>query len=182
MAKRDLPTPDYLRQCLDYDPETGALMWKARPADMFEHETAWKRWNGRHAGTEAFTTNRNGYRVGVVNWCCIYAHRAIWAMVYGYWPDIIDHINGDRSGNWLANLREVDSAGNMKNVAVRSDNTSGVTGVYRNCPRYKLPWAAEIYENGRKLKIGNFSTIEEAAAARRKAEAIYGYHENHGCR
>ncbi|EHB7575351.1 HNH endonuclease, partial [Escherichia coli] len=35
----------------------------------------------------------------------LYVHRIAWLMVYNDWPtDVIDHINGDRSDNRIANL------------------------------------------------------------------------------
>ncbi|MBD9528974.1 HNH endonuclease signature motif containing protein [Paracoccus sp. PAR01] len=182
MAKKPLPDAEYLRQCMDYDAQSGRMTWRHRPIEHFGgSDRYWRSWNKRHEGAEALcTTRHDGYRFGVVKYCRIYAHRAAWVLSHGVWPDLIDHINGDPSDNRLCNLRSVQHSENSKNVAKRSDNTSGVVGVYRNCPRYCLPWSAEIYANGRKMKIGNFATIEEAAAARKAAETEYGYSLRHG--
>lgn len=181
MAKKPLPTPDELRQLLDYDPDTGSLRWRPRPLTSFPDERSGKIWNTRFSGKLAAHMRADGYCRAVVNYNGIYVHRIAWAIVYGTWPDgEVDHINGDPSDNRIANLRLVDSSGNSKNSAKRSDNTSGVVGVYKNSARYTLPWSAEIYVNKKKRKLGNFATIEEAAAARREAERDHGYHENHG--
>lgn len=54
---------------------------------------------------------------------------------------------------------------------LRSDNTSGVRGVYRTASGR---WRADIYFGGRKKTIGTFDTLEEAAQARQDALDRYG--------
>nr|WP_175479900.1 HNH endonuclease signature motif containing protein [Paracoccus homiensis] len=108
------------------------------------------------------------------------AHRVAWAVIHGRWPNgEIDHINGDRSDNRLANLREVTKRENHRNMAIRSDNTSGVTGVY--WAREKGKWAAYIKAD-KMVALGRYDTFAEAVAARRAAEKVLGYHPNHGRR
>lgn len=51
---------------------------------------------------------------------------------------------------------------------LRSTNTSGVTGVYWRKDKQK--WAAEIIFRKKRYRLGYFETLEEAAAARKKAE------------
>ena len=41
-------------------------------------------------------------------------------------------------------------------------------------------YAANITVNYRSIFLGNYDTLEEAAAARLEAEKLYGFHENHG--
>lgn len=45
MAKHPIPTPEILRQLLDYRPETGKLFWREREGNA--------RWNTGYAGKEA---------------------------------------------------------------------------------------------------------------------------------
>jgi hypothetical protein len=106
------------------------------------------------------------------------AHRLIWLMSYGVAPEFIDHINGVRDDNRLENLRSVSWEENTKNAKRRADNVSGVTGVSFYSP--KGTWRARINYKGRTVLLGYFKTPAEAVAARRAAEKIYGYHENHG--
>ena len=123
MAKRSLPCPTVARLLLRYEPETGQLFWKARPRAFGPAGAA-------KAGAAAFDCPTvYGYLQGGICGGVVVAHRVIWAIVHGLWPNQIDHINGDRADNRLANLREVDDAENRKNTALRADNKSGHHGV-----------------------------------------------------
>jgi hypothetical protein len=62
-----IPTPEMLRKLLDYDPDTGLLVWKHRTADMHPNDQGRRLFNKRWAGTLAFTSNNNyGYKRGKV--------------------------------------------------------------------------------------------------------------------
>jgi hypothetical protein len=93
------------------------------------------------------------------------AHRLAWLYVHDVWPDDqIDHINGCRDDNRIANLREVTNAQNMQNLhRPHSRNTSGYLGVH--FVRERNRWGAQIRDNGRKRNLGHFATAEEASAA-----------------
>lgn len=185
MAKHEIPSPEELRNILRYEPETGKLFWLERAPSLFDnagrsaaHKAA--NWNSRYAGQEAFTArNRNGYLAGAVRDRMYPAHRVIWALYYGKWPDgQIDYINHDRADNRIANLRDIPQAENKKNQRRRIDNTSGITGVSR--VRQSGKWRASIQVSGKMMSLGVFDTVELAVNARRRAERAYGFHENHG--
>lgn len=186
MAKRQLPAPEMVRQLLAYEPDTGKLYWRERPVSRFEargrypREHGAKVWNARWAGREAFTaTAKEGYKVGAIDFCTMRAHRVIWALVHGAWPpEQVDHINGDRSDNRLANLRLVSDQQNKMNAKRRADNPSGVTGVYW-WPQSRK-WRVQIRARGSRRHVGMFDTFEQAVAARKLAEVEMGFHENHG--
>lgn len=170
MAKRDFPTPELLRQLLDYEPVTGRLIWKPRPLEMFATKRAFLTWNKRFAGNEGFTAKDrlHGYRVGNVNYKLCMAHRVIWAIVHGEYPDSdVDHINGNRSDNRIVNLRAATRSQNNCNSGLRSDNTSGYRGVSFQAQYGK--WEARIHADKKKHRLGYFDTAEEAAEAYRKA-------------
>ena len=137
-------------------------------------------WNHKYAGNEAFACDDgSGYNVGQIFNKQYKAHRTIWAMHYGTWPDReIDHINQDRSDNRISNLRIVTSQENNRNRSMTPNNTSGHVGVYWDKNREK--WAAQIMVSGKNKFIGYFTDIEDAAAARTDANAKYGFHINHG--
>ena len=171
------------RDLLRYDPETGHLFWRERPAYLFEGK---KRpasvlqaiWNTRYAGTKAGCMDGEGY-IGVKLFDRHQlAHRLAWAIHYGVWPDQIDHINHDRTDNRLVNLRNVSVSENNRNVRLPSRNASGVVGV--GWDSRQGGWSAIITFEKRKIRLGLFATIAEAATARKAAERQYGFHPNHG--
>ena len=92
----------------------------------------------------------------------------------------IDHENGDRSDNRIANLRDVPPSENMRNVKRHITNTSGHVGVFWYKPRNK--WVARITVNYTLHHLGYFTDIADAIAARKAAEIFYGFHKNHGRR
>ena len=90
----------------------------------------------------------------------------------------IDHIGGQRDRNNFSNLRLVDNQGNAMNQRKRSNNKSGITGVYWHS-RDEI-WEAKIGVNGKLKNLGSFDDKFEAICARKSAEKRIGYHENHG--
>lgn len=184
MASKAHPTPEELRQLLRYEPETGKLFWKQRDVSLFEDRgngaaANAASWNARYAGAEALTAlNAAGYRHGAVFGCKLRAHRVAWALVHGQWPQgEIDHINGITDDNRLENLREVTGQENQRNSKRPANNTSGVVGVSWYEPARK--WVARIRVIKR-IHLGYFDDFNEAVAARKAAEAAYGFHQNHG--
>ena len=66
------------------------------------------------------------------NLCNISAHRFVWMLNNGSWPQLtIDHINGNRLDNRIENLREVTPSENTRNklLAWVPNKDSGVTSV-----------------------------------------------------
>ena len=179
MAKRILPTPEQLREILRYEPETGKLYWKARPVGMFSDgntsaEANCKSWNTKWSGKEAFTAiNDSGYRCGRVFDRMYRAHRVIWAVHYGEWPEgQIDHIDNDRLNNRIGNLREATNSENTRNQGIRKANTSGFKGVSWNS--MAKAFHARIGVDGRNTHLGYHATAEAAHAA--YCEAAKKYH------
>ena len=167
MAKKPLPSPELLRQLLDYDPDTGILIWKPRKGDGSA------RWNKLHAGQHAGTINVHLYRAIKIFDQNILAHRAIWAMVHGHWPKQLDHRNGVRFDNRLKNLREASQIVNQRNQKRHCTNTSGRTGVY--WASGKKCWLASIKIKNVQTHLGYFDRFEDAVAARVKAERRHGF-------
>jgi hypothetical protein len=119
-----------------------------------------------------------GYIVVKVNGESFLAHRLIWVIVHGAWPDQIDHINHVRHDNRLENLREATLQENCKNKSMQSNNTSGVMGVVWDKENKK--WIARIKVKGKQINLGRYTDKVAAKAKRKMAEVIYGFHPNHG--
>lgn len=179
------PTAALLRQLLDYNPETGKLYWRHRPAEMFaggkhspQHNA--NTWNSRYAGTEAFASkNGHGYHQGSIFKKKYEAHRVIWALVFDEWPETVDHQDGDVENNRIVNLFGKPRAENQKNLGLRKDNKSGFPGV---TPTKDGRWRAQIQVNGRGWTIGYFGKKIDAIRARKREEVEHGFHVNHGAR
>lgn len=163
----------------DYDPETGIMRWRRRPLNDFVSHQAWHRWNNMHAGKIAGSVNDDGYRHAKVIEHSYKLHRVAWLLFYGVWPEgDLDHINGDRTDNRIANLRIVNREDNGKNRRISSNNTSGQTGVCWH-PKCKK-WVASIRVSKHQIYLGRFDEFNRARQARKAAEQKYGFHTNHG--
>ena len=170
------PPPSYIKEIIDYNPDTGKFYWKERKND--------KRFSSVHAGKEIpyQATHRNGVAIRKDGKKVkIFHHHLAWCIFYGEWPDrslVIDHINGDFYDNRIVNLRLVTVAENSRNRKLSRNNNSGHQGVYFN--KKNSNWIAAIYKDSKKIHLGNFASKDGAIAARKAAEIKYGYHENHG--
>lgn len=185
MTAKNLPSPELLRKLLRYEPDTGKLYWRKRTHDMFadgkyDAERSCKIWNIRFADKEAFTSiSAANYACGLIFGRHYLAHRVIWAICNGDWPsEQLDHINGDRGDNRIKNLRSVSHAENGRNQKRPSNNTSGVIGV--NWHKFHKKWQSCIRLDRKIIHLGYFTDKADAIAARKAAEAKYGFHPNHG--
>lgn len=184
MAAKALPSQEVLRQLLDYDPATGALTWKPRAASNFPKSSkpnaTSATWNARFAGRPAGAVGVIGYHVVTIDSKHHYAHHIAWVLADGGGLSgvEIDHINGNRSDNRIENLRAVPKSENAKNKRLSRRNVSGISGVRLFKPNGK--WTAEIQANGKRHYLGYFPSFDDAVAARKRAEVLLGFHENHG--
>ena len=173
---RDNLDPGLCSRLLIYQAETGRLFWRHRPLELCPNRALQKSFNSQFAGKEAFTASDGRYRVGSIYQKIHRAHRICWALHYGYWPENVDHVDGDGHNNRISNLRNVTQAENLRNTALRSDNTSGHVGVHREGAR----WVATVRVAGKTLYLGSYASIDDAAAIATQARADLGYHPNHG--
>lgn len=151
-----------VRELLDYDALTGVFVWRVH------------RNNNARRGDVAGTLNL-GYVVIAVDDKLYRAHRLAWLWAHGAWPaGHIDHIDGNRANNALANLRDVSRNVNQQNRKnAKHNSTSGLLGVSWCAPSRK--WRAQIGVAGARMYLGRFATKEEAHA--RYLEAKRELHE-----
>lgn len=143
MTSSKLPSIQYLYEVFDYDLESGALTWREKTNNVVE------------VGGAAGYIREDGYvEVGLAGHPHR-AHRVIWAMLYGYWPDhLIDHKNGIRHDNSFENLRYTDRTLNLQNQRkARPGSKSGLLGV---SPTPAGKWRATIRVDGRWIQLGTF--------------------------
>lgn len=144
------------KDLLDYNPEDGNLRWRV-PLGNFSR-----------VGTVAGGMTNRGYIHVRVSGTKLLAHRIAWFLTHGTLPDHIDHINGVKTDNRMANLRACTASENAMNRQRPSVlNTSGHTGVLWNQRLSK--WTASIQFEKESSHLGVFSSKEDAIEAREKA-------------
>lgn len=151
-------TAEFLRENLAYEPATGVFLWKKRGPG---------RTLGRGLGTKVWA----GYLTMKVNGEVWLAHRLAWLYIHGEWPvGSIDHIDGNRSNNAIANLRIATAAQN----AARRPTTRKLSpsrGVFPHGPGF----VARLHHAGKRYYLGYFPTADAAKAAyEAKAKEIHG--------
>lgn len=142
---RDITEDD--RRLFCYNPETGEIFRT-------------KNRGGVTTDTRAGTITASGYRKITFMGRLYREHRLAWWLHYGRWPDgDIDHINGVRDDNRMANLREATRSQNMGNTGKRRTNKTGAKGVVQVGNRY----GAYITVDGATQYLGLSKTVEEAS-------------------
>jgi hypothetical protein len=144
---RPLPSLDRLRELLDYNPDTGEIVYKVN------------RRAGK-AGDRAGCINGLGYVQIMVDRACLLGHRVAFALYHGYWPDRVDHIDGVTSNNRISNLRECSASENQWNRKAQAGRSlpKGVTFA-------KGGYQAAICANSKHHYLGRFPTAKTAHAA-----------------
>jgi hypothetical protein len=145
-----------LKELLDYDPETGVFTWKVCRG-------------GKQIGRIAGSGHHSGYIYIMLNEKDYGAHRLAWLYIHGYLPTHeIDHANGVRDDNRIANLRLATRAEQMQNKQVYKNSSTKLPGV--NFHKASGKYAARLTVGGIDYWLGVFDTKEEAWGARQKAK------------
>lgn len=150
-------TQHRLKEVLRYDEISGNFFWIAPTSARARTDTP--------AGGKL----SDGYWGIRIDGRLYRAHRLAWLYCYGEMPlKGLDHIDQNPRNNRIVNLRLSDQMLNMTNTKVRSDNTSGVTGVTWDAKRQR--WVAKIKIAYRTIHLGRYVDKDAAIAARKAAE------------
>lgn len=152
-----------LKAALHYDPETG-IFTRVKTTS-----------HNARAGDVAGNIKPSGYVEMYVNGSRYYAHRLAFLYLFGSIPDgLIDHADGDKSNNRMANLRPASMSENLFNRGATKASQTGVKGVYPH-PKIQGRFVVHIKAFGVHRYVGAYSSISDAIAARRSAsKAMHG--------
>jgi HNH endonuclease/AP2 domain len=154
-------TQQELKKHVSYNSETGIFTWKIH---------TWKNKIGRVAGS----LNGHGYVLICIKQKSYSAHRLAFLYMTGQDPkNNVDHINLIKNDNRWINIRNATYAENRLNTGMRSTNTSGYRGAYKN--NITGNYQARAYMNGKSMSLGTYKTAKEANEAYENyAKLIHG--------
>ncbi len=152
-----------LEEWVEYNPIDGKHRWKKIKTD--------KTTIGGIVGSQ----KENEYNNIKFKGRQIHGHRLAFLQEEGYLPKLVDHINRVKSDNRWENLREATYSLNAQNTETRSTNSSGARGVHYDTKKEK--WTATIKLQNKSIWLGYHENLEEAVAARFKAETNCGYNK-----
>lgn len=144
---------DRLIELVDYDCETGLFTRKKAVGRSFK---------GRVLGYQ----NNNGYIAFTLDSKKYYAHRLAWLFVHKKFPvHDVDHIDGNRTNNKIANLRDVPRSLNLENStkAKSSNKSTGLIGAYLDKKTGKF--TSRIQVNKQDKYLGYYETAQLAHEA-----------------
>ena len=143
-------TQERLKELKHYNPDTGVWthLTNAGPAKK---------------GERAGSSDKDGYTRICVDYKEYRSARLAFFYMNGEWPrGKVDHRDLDKTNDRWNNLRHASTSQNGANTTLRSDNKSGIKGVFyrRDLGKYR----AAIQVNGKSIYLGLRNTKEEASA------------------
>lgn len=148
MLARNKITYNEVRGLFDYS--KGNLYWKVKPS----HRVV--------IGAKAGALRPSGYTSVLIKRKAYMLHRLIYLYHHGYLPDVIDHIDRDKSNNCIENLREATHLLNALNRSISKRNTTGTIGVQK----YRSGWRVHF----RNKYHGDYKDFNEAVMKRQELE------------
>lgn len=156
-------TQERLKEVLHYEPESGEFTRIVKTA---------------HNASSGTVNKITGYLSISLGGRQYYGHRLAFLYMTGAWPQkMVDHINGNRSDNRWANLREASATINQQNLQVhQKNNRTGLLGVTRlHNRRGTKHFCAQLFAHGKRVHCTYHETPEAAHAA--YLEAKRKHHE-----
>ena len=157
----------YINENFRYEPDTGLIYWK-KPT----YKTGPKRKLDKPVGTYlssgylqiSISFNRRRLKIR--------SHRMAWYLYYGKVPsDLIDHIDHNKTNNRIDNLRETNSSKNVRHSSIQKAKLKKYSeghciGVHKRRDNLKKPYRATYGINNKKMCLGYYATMVEAAKVR----------------
>ena len=120
-------------------------------------------------GKLAGTVTALGYRQVYLDKKVYLAHRVIFAMHWGFLPQFIDHIDGNRLNNKIENLRQCTQQQNQYNTKAKARNKVGI----KNVQWAKNTYRVDMRINGKLTYLGSFKDLELAELVAKEARNKY---------
>lgn len=149
-----------LKQIISYEKHSGNFTWK-KPSKYHSEK------KGMAAGCISNSRGKD-YIVIRIGGKGYKAHRLAWLYVYGYFPRIIDHINGDSKDNRISNLRDTTSCVNNQNHIRKTRECGLPQGVSTT---HNGRYRARITVEKNVIQLGTFTTPSEAGDVYADAKA-----------
>ena len=151
------------------------MITQERLKELFEYRDGkliWKINNRRiKKGRELGCTGAQGYILGQVDKIQYRVHRLVFLYHFGYLPEIVDHIDGDKLNNRIENLRAATNQTNQWNAKTPKSNTSGVKGVSWRKGRGR--WIVTLSVEGSRKYFGSYRDLELAELVAQEAREKY---------
>lgn len=155
---KPLPSHTRLKELLDYDQNSGSLLWKSKVDDGPVN----RRWNTLIAGKTAGSLPKKSEYW----WISIddenhLLHRVIFKWMTGRDPQLVDHADGNKLNNRWNNLREASENQNRCN----SLNRPGKSGVKGLSQTRQGKWKGTVYLNRKRYTTPSFVQKQDAINA-----------------
>lgn len=168
--KYEIPL-EYFQSRLLYGRHSGDLIWRDGQR------------KGKQVGCVVENKAGNQYRFMSIGYkgksYNFMVHQVIWFLCVEQWVDELDHIDGNGLNNKLLNLRPVTRSVNNMNHRKQKNNTSGLSGVSWTARLDKFR-AYGMNGNKKQICLGCYSSLFDAACARKSWELGLGFTGRHG--
>ena len=145
---------------IDYfEYNNGDLFWKKRASQKIQ------------IGDKVGHKSKNGYIVVRLKNQYLYAHRIIFMMHHGFYPEEVDHIDGNPSNNCIENLRAATRQQNSFNTKIKNSSSTGVKGVGIHKPTGYFKVSIKV--DGKSIHLGYTKDLTEAKQMYDEASKLY---------
>jgi hypothetical protein len=128
---KELPSQEYLKECIDYDPDTGECFWKIRPLHHFKNIKTYNSWNTRFSG-KAVGFLCNGYKTIRMYYQNYPLSSIVYKIIHNIDPEFgIICMDGNNTNLKIDNLKmtTIVDFSNFGRIQKNKTNKYGFTGI-----------------------------------------------------